>query len=485
MSDKKKSEQSKTDKPTSASSSIVDNQTGLSASIKVSSSKTKSSGTAENSEKPPASTQEAASEKSLDQTVEQAKAIAADIKSANKSTSNKNQDKSTTTVKNAAAIKASNARDKKKSKISKTAVLALIIALLAIAASVGHYFWIEQQKDQYSLQLNTDVQQQLAINQKKIAQQLLQNKQVIAQQVLQNSQANANELSALRNKLAQRDSLEKNTIKSIEQLQQQIASLAQNQPSDWLLQEAEYLIRVASRSLWLEKDTGTAISLLNDADLRIQELNDPQFFTLRQTIQQDIANLQLLPKLATDEVILKLMALDQQIQQLPLSILQIPENSKSEETLELSDNANDWRENLAKTWRKFSAEFFTITRRSGDVEPLMSAQFQQNLRENLSLKLQTAIWAASKANSAIYLQALNDIERWLHDYFDMSKIINQNFVHGIVSLKTATINVEYPNNLAALKAIRQILSQKEKPSAVIIEPKSPNESANVEQREGI
>ena len=252
-------------------------------------------------------------------------------------------------------------------------------------------------------------------------------------------------------------------------MKQKLASLGQNQPSDWLLQEAEYLIRVASRSLWLEKTPSTAVSLLKDAELRIKELNDPQFLALRQTIQQDVAQLQLLPTLATDDVILKLMVLEQQIATLPMALFEIPDLNPAQSSLALTDNAADWRENLAKTWRKFIDEYFTVTRRTGNVEPLMSPQFQQNLRENLSLKVQTAIWAASKSKNEIYLQALNATERWINEYFDLTTDENQHFLQTINTLKTATIKVDYPNKLASLQAIRQVLSDKESSSVEVFD----------------
>jgi len=482
MSDKKKPEQAKADNNASAANSNAENQAGLSAAINISSPHEVQ---ANNS--PSADQIEKASEKITEKT----QATTTETKSHTNPSSKKNYDKSTTPVKDTTATTSSQSKTvraktppekstatkavKSNNSISKTAVVALIMALLAIGASAGHYYWSEQQKAFYSLQLNDVIKRQLVENQQKIAQQLLENKQDIAQQLLESKQASASELNALRNSLEQRDSLEKSNLETIATLQQQITSLGQNQPSDWLLQEAEYLIRVASRSLWLEKDTGTAISLLNDADLRIQELNDPQFLTLRQIIQQDIAKLQVLPKLKTDDVIIKLMALEQQIKLLPLAIFEIPEISADETTLELTDNASDWRENLAKTWRKFTTEFFTITRRTGDVEPLMSPQFQQNLRENLNLKLHTAIWAASKANSGIYLQALTDIQRWLNDYFDLTKQQNKNFLNAIESLKSATIKVDYPNNLTALKAIRQILSDKKQTATPTLEQESTNE----------
>lgn len=482
MSDKKKSVQAKIDNNASDDSKNIEKQTGLSASINISSTQETPSDidvAPENTDNSPKEAHDP-----VKKTSENSKSQAAPL--------NKNNDKGKVPVKNSNSTTSSKATaagsknqqeksttsqiKKSKQKMSKMAVVALIIALLAISASAGHYYWNEQQKAQYSQKINESVNRQLLENQQQIKQQQLLNKQHIDQLLLQNKKTSAAELNALRNKIEQQSSIDKNNREIIAQLQQQVINLDKNQPSDWLLHEAEYLIRVASRSLWLEKDTGTAISLLNDADLRIEELNDPQFLGLRQIIQQDIAKLRLLPTLATDNVILKLMTLDQQIKDMPLATFEIPESNTIETTLELTESTSDWRENLAKTWHNFTTKFFTVTRRSGNIEPLMSPQFQQNLRENLSLKLQTAIWAASKANSDIYLQVLNDTQYWLNDYFDMTALINQNFIKTIDSLKTATIQADYPNNVAALKFIRQILSAKDKPATRIVEKETTNEA---------
>lgn len=435
MSDKNQPEQENAnqDSKTTASSSSAEhseNQQGLSASINLTTSVNKS--LAENK-------------------------TDTDIKKENTATTTKTNEKSKTPVnKSPAASSAKTPATKaadKPSKLSKTAVLALLIALLAIAASVGHYFWAEQQKAQFSQQLTSEFQKQLQLNQAQVTKQL--------QQQTRNS---SSQLATIKRDI-QKDT-ESDTIQlqqQLAQLTQQMASLSQSQPSDWLLHEAEYLIRVASRSLWLEKDTTAAISLLDDAERRIQELNDPQFLPLRQIIQQDIANLKLLPKLNTDEVILKLMALNHQIEQLPLAMVKVPDSNEQTTDLELSENASDWRENLAKSWRKFTADFITVRRRTGNVEPLISPAFQQNLRENLNLKLQTAIWAASKGNTEIYHLSLTDIQTWLNDYFDMAETSNQSFANTVVALKKEIINVSYPNKLSSLAAIRDILSKNTAP----------------------
>ena len=421
MSDKKKSELNKPsdDKaatPSGPSAIDTENQQGLSASINLSSSSI--------DEKP-----KSQDEKIADTSTEQ--------KPATKTTS----DMSKAPVKKTSAATPPKARasntTEQKNKLSKTAVVALLIALLAVAASAGHYYWNEQQKAQFSQQLSDEFQQQLQLSQTKVSQQLLQQKQQ------NNSQLKTIEASVQRNT--------ENNIKQLQQqliqLKQQIRSLSQNQPSDWLLHEAEYLIRVASRSLWLEKDTTAAIGLLHDAERRIQELNDPQFLSLRQAIQQDIASLQLLPMLNTEEVMLKLMGLEHQIKSLPLATIGMPEKTAISTNSSISDNASDWRENLVKVWDKFVNDYITVRRRTGNVEPLMSPQFEQNLRENLSLKLQTAIWSARKSNNDIYTMSLNDIQTWLITYFNMSNAVNQNFNQSIELLKTATISFDYPNDL--------------------------------------
>lgn len=379
-----------------------------------------------------------------------------DIKKENTSTTKTNEKSKTPVNKSPAASSAKTSATKaaeKPNKLSKTAVFALLIALLAIAASAGHYFWAEQQKAQFSQQLTSEFQKQLQLNQAQVTKQL--------QQQTQNS---SSQLATIKRDIQKDTESETSQLQQqLAQLKQQMVSLSQNQPSDWLLHEAEYLIRVASRSLWLEKDTTAAIGLLHDAERRIQELNDPQFLPLRQIIQQDIASLQLLPKLNADEVILKLMALNHQIMQLPFPKLSLSDNEDDYSQFELTDNVEDWYENLTKSLKKFTAMFLTVNRENVNARPLTSPEFKQNLRENLSLKLQTAIWAASKGNTEIYHQSLTDIQTWLNDYFDMTETSNQNFANAVVALKKEIINVSYPNKLTSLAAIRDILSNNAAP----------------------
>lgn len=330
--------------------------------------------------------------------------------------------------------------------ISKAAIIACLLSLIAIAGVGGHFYWNQLQNNERLQHLSSLLQQ----NQQKLTQQL-------QDKITQSNQTHQQQLDQIRLQIREENQT------TLAQLQQKLAQLTQQQPSDWLLHEAEYLIRVAARSVWLEKNTLTAISLLNDADKAIQALNDPQYLPLRQIIQEDISQLKQLPKLTTDEVILTLMALEHQVGNLTLAMVKVPESSDPEQDLTLSSDMADWRENIAKSWQIFINEFITIRRRTGSVKPLMSPEYQQNLRENLSLKIQTAIWATHQQQNDIYQQSLTDIQQWVKDYFDVENATSKHFIDVSEQLKTAIIAAEFPNQLQSLASIRQLLTDKNQP----------------------
>lgn len=358
--------------------------------------------------------------------------------------------KRTTTQANQAnvkkAVKASspltgNTATPNQSSLSKTAVVALLIALMSTAGVVGiHYLHTQErnkQKDTLIQQLTTLSSQ----NEARVKQLMLEQQSVVNQHI--------NEaLSTLKSESETR----------ITQLESQLQTLKKNQPSDWLIHEAEYLVRIASRTIWLEHDTVAAMQLLADADDRIKELNDPQFLPIRQIIREDIATLKLTPELKTEEIIMSLMALDKQVSKLSLAMVDIPEAKDADNDLTLTNNPADWKTNLAKTWQRFLADFITIRKREGAVEPLMSPQYQQHLFENLSLKLQQAQWAVSQENSTLYKNIIADIQQWLTQYFDMGHLETAQFYQGIHALKDELISYDYPQNLQALKAIRQVIT---------------------------
>jgi len=327
--------------------------------------------------------------------------------------------------------------------VSKTAIIALLLALGSAAGVAAIHYLHNLESARQSETLFTQLTTLNNASEQRIEKLLSEQQAKTSQQV----DVAVNELK-------------KTSQSRITQLEQTLAALKQNQPSDWLLHEADYLVRIATRTLWLEQDTTAAIALLSDAEARIQELNDPQYLAIRQLIREDIATLTLLPSLATEDVILTLLAMSKQLPQLSFAMAKIPDSQVAEADLELTENTSDWRSNLAKTWQKFLKDFITVRRRTGDVEPLMSPQYQQNLKENLALKLQQAQWAASEQESAIFMQTIEDIQQWLTQYFDLGHLETAKFYQAMQLLKSETISYDYPSQLVSLAAIREVIAVK-------------------------
>lgn len=350
-------------------------------------------------------------------------------------------------------------------KISKLAVVAIIIAF---AVPAGHYYWQQLQHQQLKISLQQTLEQTLTqkINKEndinlnrfkaEMQQGLINQEQVFAKklqqittQIQQSSQSEITELAA--------------TIKHLEQ------AIKQRQPSDWLIHEAEYLIRISARTLWLEQDTRAAIGLLKDADARLTELNDPAYLPVRETIQEDINALTLMPALATDDIIITLMALNKQVSELPLAMVDLgPEETQTD--INLSDNISDWQANLAKTWQKFLNDFIRVRQRTGTVEALISPDQQDNLKQNLSLKVQLAIWSATERKGDLYQQSLIDIQQWLNDFFDMENSANQLFYNTLTTLQSKKVTFDSPSELSSLKAIKTVLRNQQ------IKPQQPSKN---------
>ncbi|MBL4638569.1 MAG: uroporphyrinogen-III C-methyltransferase, partial [Proteobacteria bacterium] len=328
--------------------------------------------------------------------------------------------------------------------ISKLALVAIVIAL---GSTAGLYFWQLQQSQLLTIKLSEQIdskntatfnQYQAQIKQVMIEQQksFTSQLQQVTSKVNDSNQEKISELNT--------------TVSRLER------TIKQRQPSDWLLHETEYLIRIAARTLWLEHDTTASIGLLKDADARLADLNDPTFLPVRELVHQDIKSLELMPILQTDEVVLTLMAMNTQIAMLPLAMVDV--GAKTDDTSdELSHDINDWQTNLAKTWERFLNDFIRVRQRTGLIKPLISPKQQQHLKQNLNLKIQLALWAASERKDDIYQKSLIEIQQWITEFFDLEDSANQHFLQALANLKIQRVSYDYPSDLTSLTAIRSVL----------------------------
>lgn len=293
----------------------------------------------------------------------------------------------------------------------------------------------------------------------------------------QNAVAQQAELGALKLQLAEAmGKLDQNNSKDAEQfsalgksqqqlqealdaLQHKVLDLDDKRPNDWMLAESEYLVRMAGRKLWLEHDIVSAITLLGNADERIKALNDPSLMPIRKALAEDIAKLKGMPRVDREGLTLKLAALSDQIELLPLSTVSMPE-AKAEPDQAVSANPDEWESNLKKNWVKFTENFITIRRRDGAVEALLSPQQEIFLRENLKTKLLQAQLAVYREQQALYTDSLEKAQRWLTQYFDTDNSATQYMQSELDKLKGEQIQFDYPDQFKTQAMLEQVLTER-------------------------
>jgi len=245
----------------------------------------------------------------------------------------------------------------------------------------------------------------------------------------------------------------------IKGLQVAIADVKGRRPNDWLLAESDYLVKMAGRKLFLEHDAVSATQLMESADQRIAALNDPSLTPLRQALANDITKLRSIPIIDRDGLVLRLTALQQQVDALPLANAILPE-AKVEEPEVVSQDINDWQSNLKTSLKDFSENFITFRTRDGNVIPLLSPEQHFYLRENIKAQLSTAIKAVYGEKQELYGLALTTADKWSKSFFNQDDNNVIEFNNTLALLNKQDIQVEYPVKFETQQILSNVISER-------------------------
>ena len=328
-------------------------------------------------------------------------------------------------------------------------VIILFLIVLGMAGA-GYWYYMQQQsasKDSESA-LQTTTSQLNTIERERAGLVASIDKVARTNQTLESTVA---ELKAQNEKL---------TLQA-ESTLEQLNNMEGRRPADWLIAEADYLVRMAGRKLWLENDVRTAILLLVNADKRLKSLADPSVLPVRANLAEDIQTLQQLNPVSQSSIALALTGMIAQIDKLPLDTFEKPEDANAEDTT-LSESADDWQENLAKVWRSLVNDFLTIKTIEGPVEPVLSLEAQFLAKEQLRLQLMHAQTAALQGDAGLYNQSLQYAQTLIIEKFDTEKSQVTGFVDALQNLIATDISRPIPTELASQKPLERLLDSRVK-----------------------
>jgi uroporphyrin-3 C-methyltransferase len=319
-----------------------------------------------------------------------------------------------------------------------------IAIAISIILSGGITFHMQQKNAEYSAQIAA-LQSKLENTQSTVNKDL----QAVKQETIQEASQAVQKTQVVQ---AQQE-------KSIQSLQLAVADVKGRRPNDWLLAEADYLVKLAGRKLFLEHDAVSATKLMESADQRIAALNDPSLVSLRQSMANDITKLRTIPLIDRDGLVLRLTSLQQQVDTLPLANAILPEAPEQKKEV-VSGDINDWQTNLMTSLKDFSGNFITFRSRDGDVVPLLSPEQHFYLRENIKGKLETAIRAVYKEQGDIYTAALETANEWSTAYLNQDNNAVIEFEKAIKQLSEQNITVKYPVKLESQSSLSDVIRER-------------------------
>ena len=344
---------------------------------------------------------------------------------------------SSTSVKNEpASVKNKPANDKQK--VSKVASLALLISLV-VASGVGYEFYQKLNAGKAQNTIVNELSEQNKLLQQELA--ALKSSQMSLQQALFNSEEKVSEAltqSTLENQQALKAALQK----------------AQQQGSSLNPQEVTSLQRMAEFKLWAEKDYQGASAVLKRLDGLLSEY--PGTIEVRQAIMQDIQTLDSLKPIATEAIYLQLNSVINRIDELVFNAVNLPEETLVIDEHALSEDINDWQQNISNSWNKIVDSFITIRRHEGiAIEPLLTDQERNLINQRIKLNIAQAQDALLSKQASIYFSALNEAKRLISEYFKQDDDATKSVLNTLSKLEKEQLNFSQEVTLQSTQTVKE------------------------------
>lgn len=323
----------------------------------------------------------------------------------------------------------------KSGKAGAVATLALLVSLSALAAAAWLYYQLIYLNQQQNAQFLSDITAQV-------------------QGLDQRSQSSATALDRQRERLTELDSAldQQRAVvqRQIQQLSDKVQSLSSVDRNDWLLAEAEYLLRLANQRLQLSGDSRAAAQLLASADTILRELDDPALYPVREALAAELAALQGSSGFDLEGAYLQLQGLADAAES--LAVYEAP--SYQAEPQPARDAS--WQEGLKagfeRAWAKLRS-YVRIRQHDEKFKAELAPEQATALRASLRMMLEQAQLALLAERPALYRRSLDKALAWLERYYPLNDG-SQALAASLEELRAAEIRAERPDISASLRALK-------------------------------
>jgi uncharacterized protein HemX len=221
--------------------------------------------------------------------------------------------------------------------------------------------------------------------------------------------------------------------------------------------DIERLITLAAAELEISGHVPTALAALQGADMRLMQVERPQYVGLRRALGRDIDRLRAVPQVDFTGLALRIDQLVQGVDSWPLLSDPKPARAAAPTRSESSTPPKGAWDQI----RAWVAQEFGDLIRIREVETpealLLSSSQQQLVRERLKLRLLSARQALLARNDKLFRSDLANAQATISRYFDARAAAPAAALVQLKQIAQTTLAVDVPSlneSLAALRAVR-------------------------------
>ena len=270
-------------------------------------------------------------------------------------------------------------------------------------------------------------------------------------------------LQSLEEKLASQRELIATQQRQIDHNARELLEAGNRTRTDWLLAEAEYLLRIANQRLMIEKDIRGAMSALEAADEVLNESDDIGVYPVRQQLAREILALKGLTGVDRTGLYLTLEAAINSIHQLTDQAL-ISENAPGFVVSAAEGESAGTGEEpgaVVQAWNKVKAtlmQVVVVRRMDEPVKPLLSPDQSAYARLNLQLMLEEAEMAVLRGNQPLYERALTKARTTIDDWYNASNPRVTALSDTLAELAGKNVDPELPDISQSLDLLKERLA---------------------------
>lgn len=223
---------------------------------------------------------------------------------------------------------------------------------------------------------------------------------------------------------------------------------------DWLLAEAEYLLRLASQRLQLERDTSGAIAMLGAADQVLLETDNPVWNPVREKIAAELLTLRKVPAVDRSGAVLRLQALQDAVDDLGWQAR--PHFTLMETGVAAEEVPVEWYQHLWRAVRDGVGQLVRIRRHDVPIDVPLTQDQAWYLQQGMRLMLEQSQAALLRRDQALYDHSLKRVSDWLDLYVTTETDSSRAVRTGLAEVAAWKVAPAVPDITGSLQVLRQL-----------------------------